>query len=506
MLKKSALLSFLACMAIGCACHSHKPGSAEEALMQQRQEMDSASLVVYRKALESIAGYVSTRSDIFPDEKSNKILPVESREELRRLWRSMCDLYLAIDSISMLHEEFMEMPESTQAGSFNICRAALLMEYRYAMDFIALAERAPDIDAMLNESMPDVGLPEGTYSSFKLRFLNVAIATEFAAYEALAGFFAGAESRELRSGMKSDSRAVWKMGRWKGEALTVQNGFDIVKKTGKKHWFPVQKGISNWAGDTRVYRAERNLITAEQIALFTKEIKPGDIILERREWYLTNMGIPGFWTHAAMYIGTPEERAAWFNGPDVQKLLDEEGAASVEEILMRGAKAYGLSVTPDPHGFPPRVVEAIGEGVLFTTIEHSADCDSIVVLRPALSKYDTARAVIRAFKYSGRPYDFDFDFRTDSSIVCSELIYKAYEPGNGVTGIKFPLETVMGRLMLPPNTIARMFAEESKKGKGQLEFVLFYDGSEKQGLSVRSTEKAFRKSHTRPKWHILVED
>jgi hypothetical protein len=381
----------------------------------------------------------------------------------------------------------------------------MLAEFHFAMDFIAIAERAPDIDVMLNESMPDVGLPEGTYRSFKFRFLNVGLAAKFAAFEAAAALYGKPGNRDLKKSMAADSNAIWKMGLWKGELMTAKNGVDILAKTGKDTWFPVQKGISNWAGDTRVYRPDKNLITYEQIKVLTNELRPGDIMLERREWYLTNMGIPGFWTHAAMYVGTPEERSAYFNDTSVQKLLAEEGAGSVEEILMRDKKAYTLSITADSHGYMPRVAEAIGEGVLFTTIEHSADCDSIVVLRPSLPKDEIACAVIRAFKYSGRPYDFDFDFRTDSSIVCSELVYKAYEPATGMKGITLVMENIMGKKMVTPNGIAKMYADEIKTGRSQLEFVLFYDGSEKDGISLKSTEKKFRKTHSRPKWHILVQ-
>ena len=41
-------------------------------------------------------------------------------------------------------------------------------------------------------------------------------------------------------------------------------------------------------------------------------MQPGDILLERREWYLSNIGLPGFWPHGALYIGTPEQRREIF--------------------------------------------------------------------------------------------------------------------------------------------------------------------------------------------------
>ena len=38
----------------------------------------------------------------------------------------------------------------------------------------------------------------------------------------------------------------------------------------------------------------------------TKQLKPGDILLTRGNWNATNLSIPGFWKHMAMYIGTGE--------------------------------------------------------------------------------------------------------------------------------------------------------------------------------------------------------
>jgi hypothetical protein len=67
--------------------------------------------------------------------------------------------------------------------------------------------------------------------------------------------------------------------------------------------------------------------------------------------------------------------------------------------------------------------------------------------------------VLRAFHYSGRPYDFQFDFVTDAEIVCSELVFKAYEPSDGFPGLRLPFSEMMGRKLMPPNEMARIFDE-----------------------------------------------
>jgi hypothetical protein len=150
-------------------------------------------------------------------------------------------------------------------------------------------------------------------------------------------------------------------------------------------------------------------------------------------------------------------------------------------------------------------VEAIAEGVVFTTIEHSATADSLVVLRPRLPRVEVAATLLRAFHFSGRPYDFNFDFVTDSSLVCSELIFKAYEPSRDHRGLRLPLLEVMGRKVLPPNEIAKQFAEEWGTPKQQMDLIVFLDGYERAAQAVEASAEEFRESWQRPKWHILVQ-
>jgi hypothetical protein len=471
-----------------------------------KQNMDIDSLVIYRKGLQSISSYLKSGNSLLSKtDDSSEMISLPVREEMRSIWKSICDYYLAIDSIDSFHRDYPDLNTEMQKKSFHICHASMLIEYRFALDFIERVEKIPGLAVVLNDSIPEIGLPSGTYDSFKYRFLNVLKASEFAAFEAVSIAYGKPENKLILKGIRDDSSRVWKIGTWKGEVLTLKNGVDILKNTGKKTWFPIQKGISNFAGDAKVYRIHTSLITDKQISEIVRELKPGDVILERREWYLTNIGIPGFWTHAAIYIGTPEERAEFFKSSGIASLLKEEGCKSYEDILKKSTAGYSLCVTADSSGHSPRVIEAIGEGVLFTSIEHSASCDSIAVLRPKLSRKEIARALIRAFRYSGRPYDFDFDFLTDSSLVCTELVYKSYEPASGIKGIIFPLEKIMGRNILPANGIAEMYVSEINKADKQFDFVLFYDGIELKEKAVKSSEKNFKKSYERPKWHVFLE-
>ena len=157
---------------------------------------------------------------------------------------------------------------------------------------------------------------------------------------------------------------------------------------------------------------------------------------------------------------------------------------------------------PDEDGHPRRIIESVGEGVVLTSLEHSGAADYLGVVRPRFAKAERLAAVLRAFGFHGRPYDFDFDFMTDDALVCSELVFKAYQPLLEKTGRGFGLARTSGRFVLPPNNIVRRFDEEFGAEDAALEFVLFLDGSEKDGRAYPADAATFRETWRRPKWDI----
>ena len=455
-----------------------------------KQTKDMQAVKIYRDGLASLIEHVNHRQDLFPKNKLKHplLLKQQARTEVVSIWKSMLDYYMALDSIAAFHRDFLNLENrSQQKLSYHIYRAAFLAEYRFALDFIAVAENNPGLDTLFNEAVPDLGLPENIYANFKYRFLNVIIASEFAAFEAVAPYFGNPADIDLKRHIAEDSKAIWAHGKYKGPVLTVKNGIKILKSAGHKAWFPVQKGVSMWMGETKVYRKHEYLIKDDIIRQFAHQLEPGDILLERREWYLTNVGIPGYWSHAALYIGTPRERKEFFNDPQTRIWAQKQGMPTFEELLSQTyPRAYSYCIIPSSDENPVRVMEAIAAGVVFSSLEFSAGCDSLAVLRPRLQKKDKALAIFRAFKYFGRPYDYNFDYLTENSLVCTELIYKAYEPGADSEGLRLPLEKIGQHLVTPANAFAKQFSQTYNTNHQQMDLVLFMDGYERQRAAVRS--------------------
>jgi hypothetical protein len=283
-------------------------------------------------------------------------------------------------------------------------------------------------------------------------------------------------------------------------AAAVDNKVDVIKGELFARWFPVQKELATWFGDTRVAPEKRRLISDAQLVAMKPLLRPGDILVERRNWYLSNVGLPGFWPHAALYVGTQDDiRAAFDADPAVRAEL---GTFS-ERLAAAHPRAWQALGARDASGHPQVVVEAISEGVVAASLEHSCGADYVAVLRPRLPQVVLARAIDRALGYFGRPYDFDFDFATDDAIVCSELVMKAYEGSAGAPGLRVPWITVAGRRAIPPTEIVRLFAAELDQPAAQLGFVHFLDGREASHDAVIADARALAASATRPKWDIV---
>lgn len=448
-----------------------------------------------------------TRQDLFADKRhfEPRVLSREQKEAVWNTWKAFLDYTVALEATAGFHRDFFLLRRPTQDESFLVRCAALYAQHRWALAFITRADNDPGMDTFLNEPVPELGLPKGTYAQLKLRHLNAVHAAHFTALAAYLRTVGDGVSPSLRAVVREDEAEILRGAVGRTELLTAKNALEVIKQAGGSLWLPVQSGIAEWMGDTKVRRKNESLITEPQTQTLRPRLQPGDVLITRRNWYLSNIGLPGFWPHAALYLGTPAERRTFF-GDTLGGWLQAQGGVKDFESLLKARYPAAHATSEAPfHGHPVRVVEAQSEGVTFTSLEHAVEADALVVLRPKLSPVDKAIAIARAFHYAGRPYDFNFDFATDAELVCTELVYKSYEPATGFAGLKLPLVEVLGRKTLPANEIVRHFDEHFGTPTQQFDFVLFLDGDERGRRAVEATLDAFRATWKRPKWHVLSQ-
>jgi len=160
-------------------------------------------------------------------------------------------------------------------------------------------------------------------------------------------------------------------------------------------------------------------VTPDVLASIGAFLEPGDVIVTRHAKALTNLFFPGVWPHAALYVGTPEQRQS-------------AGIESDEAKLQRWTGNIC-------------VLEARKDGVLLRPLSETLLVDAFVVLRPKLDAEDIRHAIERAMLHEGKKYNFDFNFFNSDRVVCTELIYRAYD---GLNDLQFPLQERAGRKTL----------------------------------------------------------
>jgi hypothetical protein len=469
---------------------------------------DFAELEHLTAALDHASTHARQSAPLLSVERPDA-LSSEQRRKIRDIWWSFFEPLVALDRLKRRYygwygvDYLLHAP--LHARSFAIVFGALCVQVDAGQELLDLVAGKKLAQALFDEEMPELGVPRGTFSALRAELGRardhsfVPAGSEWFSVWIKRHLGGPAGERVVKLIDQRSRRALERLLRG-GALRTAENKSELLKSKAFEAWFPVQKEVAEWAGDTRVVPQDRRLISDANLAAMKQKLKPGDILIERRNWYLSNVGLPGFWPHAALYTGTQDEIRAHFDAdPDV---AEQFGKLS-EHLARRHPKAWKSLGERDREGHPHSVVEAVSEGVVATSFEHSCGADYAAALRPRLSKLDRARALDRALGYFGRPYDFDFDFATDDAIVCSELVMKAYERTHESGGLVVPWVTVAGRRAIPPTEIVRTFAAERGKDGAQLDFVAFLEGREKGKQALDAGADALAASVARPKWDVL---
>lgn len=504
----------------GCSTSKPKRGmlSLSKAEFDQKMQEDLALIKRYDDGLRQTIIYARAHPELFPKPKKGEPLSMtqEQRHELRTIWRNMLDYMRAVDSIKQYWRDFHKINAvknpKLHADAFFVGYAAWMVQYHHGLDFIDLTVPSEPLEVLLDEASPKYEIPKGAFKNLKWNIINVKAVSRFLGSR---GYYKVNRGKIKAKTCLKDEICNWSLKTVESyhilskqqlaQRAAIQfsyNAFDIVRDLSFRAWFPVQKNVAEWMGDTKIKRLTKHLINKKQLAEMQKKMQPGDIIVARHNWYLSNVGLPGFWPHAELYIGSHEELTAYFDVPEVTKGMPELQGKTFSTYLKDKHPKLWAQYQKKDGDYPYRVIEAISEGVVLSSLEKAAGADYVGVLRPKFTKIAKARAVLRAFSYYGRPYDFNFDFLTEESIVCTELVYKAWQPGKNKRGIDLKLISVMGRPTLPANEIVKQYAAQMTlpEEKRQMEFVYFLDGREKQSKAIIASEKSFVESWERPKW------
>ena len=354
-------------------------------------------------------------------------------DELIGFWLAR---YLSVRSSlwEVIHEARVELgdpataTETRELRTFLIGYCAICLLVRIDRIFLFDVAYHSLIQRKLNEPFPEYRIPKKQYTKIFEAFIN-----EGDALNALRAIKLAKEKRRELLQFRDDDEVgflVERLGELEKALIPskrryFKDAWAFVshkwRRLGVVSMQNLLAAVLEGLGRTASELAERDnkKVSAELQASIASFLECGDVLITRHAKALTNLFIPGYWPHAALYIGTPAQRS----NIGVQDDRANERLA-VDDIC---------------------VLEALKDGAQLRPLSETLAVDALVVLRPRLRPASIARAVERAVAHEGKMYNFDFDFFSSDRLVCTEVIYRAYD---GLEDLRFPLQERAGRKTL----------------------------------------------------------
>lgn len=176
------------------------------------------------------------------------------------------------------------------------------------------------------------------------------------------------------------------------------------------------------------------------------ELKPLDVLIQKNPFSLSDYFIPGYFTHAIVYLGNEAElRTAG--------LWDMPALDGVRDRLQDGSM----------------FIEVDHRGSHLIPLSEATNTDELAVLRIAPPGDGgpgwPGQTLKRIVASVGMPYDFSFDVDTASETTCAELVLRVFNH------VAWPLREIMGRRAVLPDDMLRV----ALAGAGGVRLVAFHN-------------------------------
>ena len=248
------------------------------------------------------------------------------------------------------------------------------------------------------------------------------------------------------------------------------------KHTTDKWMFKVMRIVWNSIAHIRFSRRKKWLITQKNLKKYLDIAKPWDILLTRWNWNATNISIPGFWKHMSLYMGTWKYLMENFECKKLDKKLHYIIESTSDWVLLKP---------------------------IADLVEHN---DYLWVIRSKFSLNKRKRVIQKALDQKGKWYDYIFNFYSDNSLVCSELVLKSYaKDDENDEWFSIELENIWMWITFPPNNIFKILAKYQHKKNPEISPYFFIDSIEKTHKNFISSQKALLKSWKRPRFSFLLK-
>jgi hypothetical protein len=347
---------------------------------------------------------------------------------------------LAAYELILRYQCYASMPAPCRLRGFLVAFAAALVLYSKSLKIISFAEHSPKVRAKMNEPDSKYDLEPGFFEDVLAGYSRIC---NYRSIRQADSFWRAHRAEATALAQEDGGEWVWLAGLIRRQRKIVRNrllhvlwerfryDWRAFRSTSRSPFRQARHGLESLLGDhlAEVELTDRptdGTLTPEMVGNVASLLQPGDVLLTRNDHRLTAALIPGFWAHAALFIGGRSE-------------LERLGLRTHPYVLRHWNQ---IPETASPLGV---VIEALAPKVQLNPLEKCLRVDHLVVIRPALPSSEIAAAIGEAMGHLHKPYDFEFDFNNSSRVVCTELIYRAYHKRGSVA---FSLIKRLGRFTL----------------------------------------------------------
>ncbi len=189
------------------------------------------------------------------------------------------------------------------------------------------------------------------------------------------------------------------------------------------------------------------------------ELKPLDLVYEKKSFKLTDYTIPGNWGHLAVWLGTKEDliKLGLWDRPELDAFRNNiENGYSLFEV-----RRWGLQ---------------------FDNIDNFLNLDEIAINRVSdvlkRSNDDIADVYYNLSQQMNKTYDFTFNALATDRATCTEIVFLSYGQ------INWPRDQILGRTTITPNNMAEIVFYENSP----VEFISYYTATERHKIQKKSIQ------------------
>lgn len=524
-----ALVALLVCCFAGVLALARNARLAEEqrsvlmllddAQIAGRTATDLRQVRVSADLLDLVISEAERRPELFRTSRVAELTPDE-RLRLRMMWAAVFDGLATLDGLKHRYADFWRLPPLTRrtshARAFLVAWLAWSAQHAFGLRMVRLAAGNASLEALLDQAVPEFGLPPRTFGHVKERVLELADTVKAAAGHAYLGLLAEAGGATSAERDEAALRLLTQEPEWirqiqaadtpNAKIAEVRNALDELRPRAFRRWFAHPAAETPPESDAEAAWVRAPRIDAERRASLLARMRPGDLLLMRRDGDPGDAGLPGYWTHGAVFVGSPEETEHGLRAPAVVEQMRRQ-VPEADSFADAAARAWPLAnahwrADRSRRGDPMRVIAADAAGVRLLSFEEATAVDHLAVLRPRREAAVCAVALLRAFGMLGAPYDERHDLATPTSLSSGELLYGAYRSDTRLHGLSFAAMPGACGAVFPVQSAGLAWDVEAGQAAASLELIAFLEDPPEAGAPPVDEAAEFRASLRRNRWEI----